>query len=244
MQQVKIGTRVKPMGIQRCSVGDGCVCRAILIDPNPQFKYVAWDDNLKCRVEVNQDLVIKYGLSPTTQFYYLIAKLNTDMQGNVVSDAFTIEYLQLSESQNNDLSQAITEMGRFVSLSLTKVSKKGENGRDYSYIKVTPSNYTIDHIPHLAEKLQSAQSQSDAVQAMWQLVDAATSISPDRYLQRLAEKNGEAPAIPQSQPAQQLPQRPRPQVQAPQQPAPQSTPQVNSWESAIDIPDDFTSDEF
>ena len=38
--------------------------RAVLLDPNPRFTYIAYDETIRKRVKVNQDMVIKYGLSP------------------------------------------------------------------------------------------------------------------------------------------------------------------------------------
>lgn len=219
MQSVPLGTRVKPMGISRVSVADGCVRRAILLDNNPQFKYVAWDDNIKRRVEVDQDLVVNYGLSPSTTFYYLVAMLNTDMTGNVVNDQFTVEFLQLSENQNNDFGTALAEMGTFNSIHLSKVVKKGDGGKDFSYVQAKPSNYTVDHISGLMDKIRALQSDQAAIASLWQFVDVATSISKEQYLKLMAEKD--AAQNPQALEGAQraaVPPHTTPMVQAPQYP--------------------------
>ena len=172
MLQVKIGTKVNPIGISRVNLADGSKCRAILVDPNPRVKYLAWDDRIKRRVEVNQEAVIKYNLRPYTNFYYLVAKLNTDMNSNIVSDDFVIEYLALSENVNNEFSDAINESGAFTSLLLSKVTKKSKN-TDFSYVKPIPSN--IELPASLTQKL--AQIDKQSIETMWAFVDRDTSMT-------------------------------------------------------------------
>lgn len=197
MQQVPIGTRVKPLGIQRLSCAEGSKCRAVLLDPNPQVKYIAYDEERKRRVEVTQDLLIKYGLRAQTTFFYLVAKLNTDLNGEVHGDQFTVEYLQLSENLNNQFSDAITEMGEFKSIALEKV-KKTANGKDFSYVQAKPSNrFDPASIPSLQQKLTELRNKQGFIASCWQLIDATTSITADAYEKLLTdEKKGNQPALP------------------------------------------------
>lgn len=220
MRSVQIGTRVKPLGIQRLSVGEGQKCRAVLIDPNPQMKYVAYDENVKRRVEVDQDMVIKYGLRASATFYYLVAKLNTDLNGNVIGDQFVVEYLQLSENLNNEFSENLMEQGGVVkSLSLKYVKKTGANGRDFSYIKPTVSAWEPEG--SLADKINQLRSNPDFISKCWMMVDADTSITKEAYEKLLA--GGTTP----QQPARQIPpaQAARPALSA-SQPTSSPMPQV------------------
>lgn len=215
MQQVKIGTRVKPLGIQRLSVGEGAKCRAVLLDPNPRMKYIAYDETHKRRVEVDQDMVIKYGLRPQATFYYLVVKLNTDLNGNIIGDQFTVEYLQLSENLNNEFSDQIMEQGIPNSLSLQKV-KKTANGRDFSYIKTTPSQVKIDGT--LLQKVEELRNNNKFVDQCWSMIDASTSITKEQYEQLLlTEQHQDQPAqiappqqtqLPPAQPSSPMPQSP------------------------------------
>lgn len=179
MEHVTIGTKVKPLGINRTNVADGITARVVLLDPNPCMKYIGWDDVLKRKVELNQEMIIKYNFKrPVTCFYYLVCRLNTDMNGKISNNQFVIEYLQLSENLNNELSDAILENPDFTSFKLSKVSKKGPQGQDFSYIKVTPSNFPIpSEIQDDLAKLRSNES----LAALWTLVDKSTSISPVEY---------------------------------------------------------------
>lgn len=186
MRKVKQGTHVSPLGINRFVCADGVKSRAILIDPDPQMKYIAFSDKVKRRVEVDQEAVIKYGFRPYTSFFYLVAHLNTDMKGNVVSDDFVVEYLQLSENLNNELSDLIVEFGDFNSLVMVKVPRKGPNGEDFSHIKTTPSNYPISE--GLQAKINELRSNQAMIDTMWKLVDRATSITLVEYEQLLAQQ--------------------------------------------------------
>ena len=217
MEKVQVGTKVRRLGIERTNVAEGTKCRVVLLDDCARVKHIGWDEERKKRVELTQDLVIRYGFRPMTNYYYLIAKLNTDMNGNVVGDQFVVEYLQLSENLNNDFADLIQEFGAFTSLSLSKVAKKGPQGQDYSYIKATPSNYQLD--PTLMEAINRIKYDERAIEAMWQIVDRSTSITPEEYI-TLREGGDGQPAIaaPQSQAPRQISQ-PRPaQVAAPQMP--------------------------
>lgn len=187
MQKVKLGTRVQNLGINRSEVADNVVARAVLIDPDPRVKYIGWDAVRKRAVEVDQDMIIKFGFKPMTRYYYLIARLNTDMMGKVVGDQFQVEYLQLSDSQNNDFALAINEMGNFKSLVLQKVKKMGPDNKDFSYLKVTPSNQ--DANPETIRAIETMRQQASAIDAMWKLIDASTSLSKVEYYRLLQEES-------------------------------------------------------
>lgn len=188
MQKIQLGTKVKPLGINRVDVAEGFKCRAVLLDPDPRVKFIAWSEQFKRKIEVDQEMVIKYGLRPMTTYYYLVAKLNTDMNSNIVNNQFTVEYLQLSDNVNSEFVDAIQENKNFTSLTLTKI-KKMADGKDFSYIKVIPS--TIDLPEGLQKELDSIRNTEGAVDAMWQLVDASTSINREQYEKLLAESTSQ-----------------------------------------------------
>lgn len=193
MQRIKIGTRAESLGINRLNCADGVKCRFVLLDPNPQYKSCAYDEKVKRIIEVDQDAVIKYGLRPFNSYYYLVAKLNTDQMGNIVGDQFVIEYVQLSETLNNELSDAILEFGNsYTSFQVTKVTKKGNNGQDFSYLRVIPSNMPISQ--EILSKIAAITSNSASIASMWKIIDFETSISVQQYEKILREQSG-APAI-------------------------------------------------
>jgi len=218
MQKIQLGTKVKALGISRSNVADGQTGRAVLLDPNPRFKYIAYDDKLKRRVEVNQDMVIKYGLSPITYYFYLIGRLNTDLNGNVVGTKMVVEYLQLTESVNNEFADSIRALKGFSQLILNKVSKKGNNGTDYGYIKPIPSQEDLD--PEITANIQKLRDEPGAIDAMWMLIDRNSSITPAEY-----EELKNNPQLPQGQGYAQMPapqQRQQIAASAPQPSMPQA----------------------
>jgi len=219
MQQVALGTKVKSLGINRSNVADGQTGRAVLIDPNPRFKYIAFDDKLKRRVEVNQDMVIKYGLSPITYYFYLIARLNTDLNGNVVGTKMVVEYIQLSENVNNEFADSVRALKGFSQLVLNKVSKKGNNGQDFGYIKPIPSQEDLD--PEIINNIEKLRQEPGAIDAMWMLVDRASSITPQEY-EELKAGAAQLPAGQQLQRRQVSAPSPRPQIESPSNPVPQA----------------------
>ena len=189
MEKLKLGTRVNSLGINRTVCAAGCKSRAILLDRDPRFKYIGWDEKRKKRVEIDQDMVIKYGFRPMTTFYYLIARLNTDMKGNVVGDDFVIEYLQLSENLNNDFSDLVNENPEFNSLVLTLVKKNGGEGKDFSYIDVKTSNYQVSQT--ILDKLEVLRENEDMIESMWKMIDTTTSMSASDYENLLLQESGE-----------------------------------------------------
>lgn len=188
MEKVTIGTKVNRLGIPRLSVGEGSTCRAILLDPDPRMKHIAYDEARKRRVEVDQDMCIRFGLRPSPTFFYLVAKLNTDLNGNVIGDKFTVEYLQLSENLNNEFSDQILEQGVPKSLQLTKV-KKSANGKDYSYIKVVPSQRGFEDNKSLWSNIRAVQEKEGFIDTCWAMIDADTSLTKQQYLELLSSEN-------------------------------------------------------
>lgn len=187
MEKVSIGTKVSRLGIPRLSVGEGFTCRAILIDQDPRMKHIAYDNARKCRVEVDQDMCIRFKLRPAPTFFYLVAKLNTDLNGNVIGDKFTVEYLQLSENLNNEFSDNILEQGIPKSLQLTKVKKSGEGGKDYSYVKVVPSQRGFEDNVSLWEKINQLRNNEDFINAAWAMIDADTSLNKQQYIELVSQ---------------------------------------------------------
>jgi hypothetical protein len=193
MEKVALGTKVNRLGIQRLSCAVGATCRAILLDKEACMKHVAYDESIGRTVEVDQDMVLKLGLRPYPTFYYLVAKLNTDLNGNVVGDQFTVEYIQLSENLNNEFADALREFrGVPASLALTKVKKVGDNGKDFSHIKVTASNLDpLEDNPKLAEKINQLRADGNFIDQCWKMIDATTSITKEKYFELLAAKGNE-----------------------------------------------------
>lgn len=197
--QIPLGGKMESPNINRSNVAEGFPGRAVLLGENCVFaKAQAYDDRIKRSIEVDQEAILKYRFDKVLTYYYiLIARLNTDNRGNVVSDDVVIEYLRLSEKQWDDLTISMNEMGSFTSLLLTKVKKTGDDGRDFSYVEVKLSNYK--EIPAaVSAKVEQMVQTENFVNSIWGMVDAATTITVEMYEQKLkeyyeelAKKNGQ-----------------------------------------------------
>lgn len=192
---IQLGATVKSPSIGRADVASGAKGRALLISPNPVAVFIAYDEDLKTRVYVDQEAVIKYGLRPITYYMFLIARLNTDLAGNIIGDSFLIEYVKLGTSQYQEFMDLYNEMDAVNSILLRKEAK-GE----YSYLKVTPSK------ERASEELYDRLGQLD-LGPLWQLVqiDAAKTLEEYERIRESAERN-------QNQPQQNQRQRSAPQL--------------------------------
>lgn len=209
--------------INRSNVAEGFPGRAVLLGENCVFaKAQAYDDRIKRSIEVDQEAILKYRFDKVLTYYYiLIARLNTDNRGNVVSDDVVIEYLRLSEKQWDDLTISMNEMGSFTSLLLTKVKKTGDDGRDFSYVEVKLSNYK--EIPAaVSAKVEQIVQTENFVNSIWGMVDAATTITVEMYEQKLkeyyeelAKKSGQPANAMQAPAPQPVPQAPTNSIQPP-----------------------------
>ena len=186
--QIPLGGKMESPNINRSNVAEGFPGRAVLLGENCVFaKAQAYDDRIKRSIEVDQEAILKYRFEKVLSYYYiLIARLNTDNRGNVVSDDVVIEYLRLSEKQWDDLTISMNEMGSFTSLLLTKVKQTGNDGKDFSYVEVKLSNYK--EIPQAVfAKVEQMVQTENFVQSIWGMVDAATTITVEMYEQKLKE---------------------------------------------------------
>lgn len=185
--KVPLGQRIESVQIAKANVAKGFPGRALLLGPDCLIgKATYYDDRVKRSVEVTQEDIIKYHFDKVTENYYMaIARLNTDMSGNIVSNDFKIEYLRLSGDKYGDFCTQLRENPNFTSLLLEKVEQSGPQGQDYSWTKVSLSSYPID--PALVAKVQQVIETPSAVDSIMQMLDSQTSITIADYEKRLAE---------------------------------------------------------
>ena len=136
--KVQLGQKMEPVQIAKANVVKGFPGRALLLGEGCVLgKARYYDERVRCIVEVTQKDVIKYHFDKVDESYFIaIARLNTDMVGNIVSNDYKVEYLRLSADKYNDLCTQIQNNPNFTSLVLEKVDQRGENGKDYSWVNV------------------------------------------------------------------------------------------------------------
>lgn len=221
MQRSNFYDQVRSCAIRKVSVVPGEPARAVLLDPNPAYKQVAYDPRVKCTVECDQELIIKNQLErPRLIFLYLVAVLNTDKRGDIVGDNIDIQYLQLSESVNSNFQKVAKNNPGFTSIQINKIEKKAEN-KDMSYLEIIPATLPLN--PGLLANIEQYRQNTELVEGLWSMVDRETSTPMDIYYKKLEEAyaNGTIQQAPQiAAPAQQAaPQIAAPTYQAPAQPA-------------------------
>ena len=178
-QKLPMGQFVRSISVQRSAVAQNTRGRAVLIDPEPRAIYLAYDNKLKVAVLADQDAVIKYRLSPRTYYIFLLARLNTDMKGTQVGDEFRVEYLRLSDNIYEGFVDSYQEMTAVNSIILKPVTKKGNNGQDFSYVEPVPSKDPATDAVY--QKLEQVD-----VDALWQLVQLDLGKTVEEYEALLA----------------------------------------------------------
>lgn len=190
---LNFGGRVAPLNVGRCDVAVGYTGRVVLISGKVWMKNIAWDAILKCFVEVTQEGIIKYRLSPTQYYYLLVFRLNTDIRGDVYGNDVTVEYLRLSSKQYDDLIRQVHENPAYTSFILNKEKRKNDDGKDVSYLKVSVSSAPI--APDIINRVREFGANPDRVDQLWAMVDASTSITEEQYEKKLMElASKDAPA--------------------------------------------------
>lgn len=216
LTKIKFGEVAKQCTINRISCAEGSKARAVFISKDPAVKATAFDQEVRRTVEVDQELMMKYrDLKPRNTYYFLVAKLNTDQKNNISDNSFTVEYLQLSQSQYQEFNDACAEMNHMTSIVIAK-EKKTVNGQDMSYIKATPSDYNIPQ--EILDKIEALKNTDGFIEGTWELVDGATSISKQEYITLKSLASGQAPAqalqvaAPKAAPAIEAPEFKQPAV--------------------------------
>jgi len=182
-----MGRIEKSPTINRSVVAENCKGRALLLSKNPRMKTIGWDEINKIAVEVSLEEAIRFKMNPRNTYYLLIARCNTDMKGEVISDDFIVEYIQMAESIYSEYIDIVNEMGQGNSILLQRVSK-GE----YSYVKVTPATYKA--FPKtLIEKVKAFRNNTDLIEGSWDMINSVTSRTVTEYVNILRSKGIEIP---------------------------------------------------
>lgn len=172
--RIKQGDRLKSIAINRADVATGTVGRALLLDPQPQACYLAYDSQRKRMVFCDQEMAIKYKLSPRATYLYLIARLNTTMRGEVAGSDIVIEYLSLSDKVYEAFDDAVQEMDHVATLKL----KKEASSPTFSYVKPIPSK---EEVPEIFMKPIQEQLSKMNINQMWQMIQNNIAMSPEDY---------------------------------------------------------------
>lgn len=200
MEKINFGDRVKSLSIPRCQVASNTRGCAIVIDFCPRVKQVAYDPELKCRVEVSQDDCINYHLNARINYMLLIGRLNTDMKGRVCDSSIQLEYLSMADSVYNAFVDNAANFGNFEVIQL--VRKERSVNDKYGYVEPQCTRAHTEIPQEVFDQVNLLREDTEKLEAIWAMIDQDTSITMDQYLKRLEEKQNEGGASPALPPQQ------------------------------------------
>ena len=194
-QLINFGDRVQKIGIDRFDCAQDVTVKAMFVNyDRPYARNMAYDETNKCYVECDKDMAIKYGLSPKPRYYFLVAALQTDMNGNILGDKeVKVTYVNMSNNQYEHFLAASNNLDQWKGfVTLVKVKKNDGKGKDIIYIEATPASSNAQGFKGISEKLAARLNQLAADENMLntavQLIDADTGLTKEQYEERLAQK--------------------------------------------------------
>ena len=246
-QLIEYGQKVQKVGIERFDCAQGVTVKAALLNyKQPYARNIAYDEVNRCFVECDRAMALKYGLNPSPRYYFLVAAFATDLNGNVIGDKeVKVTYMQMKNQQYEHFLAASNNLGGWDGLvTLTKVAKKGEGGKDFSYVEAMPASSQADGFKTISQTLRDRinklATNEELLKTSIHMIDAVTGLYEDKYLERIAQNKQNAAqtaSVPQSASQQSISQ-PAPQ-QAAQQPKTAAIPQTAQPTAAAPI-DDIT----
>lgn len=133
--RVSLGQVLPSPTVNRVDVADGTKGRCILLSDDWFCVSVAFvEQPVRGGYFVTQEQALKYSLPARNYYVAIVARLDTDARGEIISPDVRIEYLRLSEDVYREFADQALEQP-FDSIALTKVTKG-----QFSYVKPNPSS--------------------------------------------------------------------------------------------------------
>lgn len=208
-QLIEYGARIQKIGIDKFDCAENVIVKAMFLNySRPYARNLAFDEVNKCSVECTEEMALKYGLHPRPRYFFLVAAFQQDMQGNILGDTEAkVTYMSMSNGQYEHFlaqSNNLDKWNGFV--TLTKIVKKDNNGKDLSYIEATPASSNAQGFKNalskaLIERLSSLVKDEELLKTSIQMIDSVTGLYEDKYIERInqirAQANGGKMAIQQ-----------------------------------------------
>ena len=249
-QFIEFGQKVPKVGIEKFDCAQGVVVKAQFINyARPYARNIAFDEVNRCYVECTKEMAIKYRLNPQPRYHFLVAAFMTDMNGNILGDKETkVTFLSMSNNQYEHFLTASNNLDAWHGLvTLVKNVKKGKDGQDFSYVEATPASDSAQTFKGMSQalitRLDQLMNDNEMMSTAVQLIDFATGLNEEEYLERLAQNKNQgqsqpkAVASPQptySQP-QAIPQAPAPNVVQTTTTVPPTQPQSPTTVGVVDV---------
>ena len=219
---IEYGSRIQKIGIDKFDCAEGVVVKAMFLNySRPYARNLAYDEMIKRSVECTEEMALKYGLNPKPRYFFLVAAFQQDMQGNILGDTEAkVTYMSMSDTQYKHFMVASNNLDKWNGfVTLTKIAKKDNKGKDLSYIEATPASSNAQGFKNtlskaLIERLSTLVKDEGLLKKSIEMIDVATGLYEDKYIELInqikPQANGQtagtgntAPQAVQSAPAPQ-----------------------------------------
>jgi hypothetical protein len=176
LQRISLGEVAVTPGINKCTVPENWIARAVLLDESPRMKRIAWDDAAGFKVEIpTQEDAVALRLTPRNVYYLLVARLNTDARGMIITDDFVMEYVEMAE---NTYKEFIATVEAFGNPGNSLILQKAARNR-FSYMQIKPANIQLSET--LLQKVNHLKSQANIIDGAWGWIDTNSAKSIPEY---------------------------------------------------------------
>jgi hypothetical protein len=191
---IEFGQKVQKVGIDKFDCAEGITVKGILLNyANPYARNIAYDEVNRCSVECTKEMAIKYNLNPSPCYYFVLATFATDANNNILGDKEQrVTFIQMSNNQYEHFLAASNNLASWHGyVTLQKKKRKGNNGKDYSFVESTPADDNADGFKSVSQALKDRinrlVSDKNFINTAIQLIDAATGLYEDKYLERIEQ---------------------------------------------------------
>lgn len=193
MRMMMTGDKAPQTGIQKSEIALGAEGRVAVLSPNVMQKNLAFDPVNKLMVDLTQEESFEFRMNTTPYYFLLVARLDTDREGNVISPKISqIEYIRLNAKNYDEYLKSLKVIKKEGKPNILALELAGNPG--YESLKVTATlESTIEYgYQKLADAIKALRQSKDKIAGMWQMLDMATGMSGDEYRIVLAQKAQEA----------------------------------------------------
>lgn len=205
-QMIEFGQRIQKSGIDKFDCAENVIVKAMFLNyAKPYARNLAYDEVVKKSVDCTEEMALKYGLNPRPRYFFLVAAFQQDVQGNIIGDTEAkVTFMSMSNGQYERFLAASNNLDKWNGfVTLTKIAKKDDKGKDLSYIEATPASSNAQGFKGLSNALINRISElvkNDAfIKKSIDMIDIATGVYEDKYLELLnqvkSQNNGTQQAV-------------------------------------------------
>ena len=193
-QLIQFGQTVQKIGIDRFDCVEGVVVKGVLLNyAQPYVRNLAYDKTNRCYVECTKEMALKYNLNASPYYYFILASFIPDANNNIIGDREQrVTFLRMNDNQYRHFLAASNNLASWHGyVTLQKKKQKGNDGKDFSFIESSPADDNADGFKGVSQALKARIDRlindEDFFKTAIQLIDAATGLYEDKYLERIEQ---------------------------------------------------------